>query len=56
MALLVAYTHKGIKVVHVPFDEEFCKVMEATLYHFYRDAFFPVLKKKRLSTDTQNVQ
>ena len=26
MALLVAYTHKGIKVVHVLFDEEFCKV------------------------------
>lgn len=44
MCLFVGFTHKGITVVEVPFDEEFCNAMWSSLKTFYTEAFFPVIR------------
>ena len=52
--VLVAYTNKGIEAVNVPFDAEFCQVIEPKLSRFYVDVFYSTLKDNMLQQHVVN--
>ena len=47
----VAYTHKGIKHILIPFDPEFWKTCENILAHFYQHFYVPALKRRYMTMD-----